>query len=168
MHKLKDLAVLFKKSICEGYMHKLSPNQIVACVIIDKVYKFVCLLAILYSTDKILNTILAAIAAFLIFGGTTRAGSVLLLGCRACLASLGLDREALADALVSPAARLVPAPLKALPRAPGSCGQPLLPPPPFAYHKGRYDTSSRPTTSHKKRGPLPPGNAELKGGSPMK
>jgi hypothetical protein len=130
MYRLKEsLTVLFKTSGCGDYMYKLSRNQIVACDIIDKVYKFACLLAILYSTNEILNTIWAAIAALLVFGGPTRAGSVLLLRCRGYLASLDLDREALGDGLVSPAARLVPAPLKALPRAPGSCGQPLSTPP---------------------------------------
>ena len=66
MYSLKEiLAVLFKESTYKDYTHKLSRNQIVFCDISDKVYKFVCLLAILYSTEKILNTILAAIAAFL-------------------------------------------------------------------------------------------------------
>ena len=66
MYSLKEiLADLFKESTYKDYTHKLSRNQIVFCDISDKVYKFVCLLAILYSTEKILNTILAAIAAFL-------------------------------------------------------------------------------------------------------
>jgi len=66
MHGLEELRLFFRTFTIDKYLAKLSPCQVVLCYILERFYRIVCLLSVLYATYELFKLGAALAALFLL------------------------------------------------------------------------------------------------------